>query len=317
MPHTETDGARGLEEPVDRLLLLGSSLRGAAGGHRIGRLEADTDPAGGVGRLEGRSWKTERRGHVAVEADDPASFLPGQVGDGSGDHQLPLAENRHPVAELLHLAEEVAVDEHRHPATPLLEEEVADLFPPHRIDPVGRFVEEQHARAVEEGLRQPEALLHPLRIPADAKLLPPGEAEHVEKLGGPTTAVATGNPLERTVEVEEAGARVVLGEAVILRQIPHLPAGRERADRPAEERRGSSRRGDEAEEDLDQRRLAGAVLAQKAEQRRRFHVEAHPPEGAVGTVLFFELFDGNDHGSRSYQTAPVEGWVGRRLPTGA
>ena len=160
---------------------------------------------------------------------------------------------------------------------------------------------------MEEGLGQPQPLLHPLGVAADAELFPAGEAEEIEELGGAATALAAGDPLEGAVEVEEARARVVLGEAVVLGQIADLAAGGEGADRLAEEDSLSGRRGNEAEEDLDERRFSRAVLAEEAEQRGRLDVEAHPPEGPMRAVLFFELFDGNNHGERSYQTGTVGG----------
>ena len=205
----------------------------------------------------------------------------------------------------------MAVDEHRHAATAFLEEEIADLLPSHRIDAVGRLVEKQDPGTVEEGLGEAEPLLHPLGVTADAELFPAGEAEDVEELGGPPPPLAAGDPLEAAVEVEEARAGVVFGEAVILRQVADLAAGFEGADRLTEEGSLSRRRGDKAEEDLDERCFPRAILAEEAEERGRLHVEAHPPEGPIGAVLFFKLFDGNDHGVRSYQTATVAAVMGR------
>ena len=205
----------------------------------------------------------------------------------------------------------MAVDEHRHAAAAFFEEQITDLLSPHRIDAVGRLVEKQDAGTVKEGLREPQPLLHPLGVAADPQLLPAGEAEEVEELGGAATALAAGDTLEGAVEVEEARARVILGEAVVLGQIADLAPGGEGADRLAEEGGLSGRRGDEAEEDLDERRLPRAVLAEEAEQRGRFDIEADPPEGPVGPVLFFEVVDGNDHGIQSYQTATVGDVTGR------
>ena len=307
MAQPQPRGAGRGEKGVDRLVGLGRR----EGGRAVGRVEADPESAPPLDRLDRRAGKAERHRHPTIEGDQPACLLPRQIGDGAGDHEFPLAQDRHPIAELLDFAEEMAVDEHRHAAAAFLEKKIADLLPPHRINAVGRLVQEQDTGTVEEGLREPQPLFHPLGVAADPQLLPAGEAEEIEELGGAPTALAAGDPLEGAVEVEEARARVIVGEAVVFGQIADLATGGEGADRLAEEGSLSGRRGNEAEEDLDERRFPRAVLAEEAEQRGRFDVEADPPEGPVGAVVFFEVFDGNDHSDRSYQTATVGDVTGR------
>ena len=59
----------------------------------------------------------------------------------------------------------------------------ADFAAADRIDAVGRLVEEDDFRVVEDGLGDAEALLHALGIGADFVVHPALEADHLQHLG--------------------------------------------------------------------------------------------------------------------------------------
>ena len=71
------------------------------------------------------------------------------------------------VGELLHLAEDVARDEHRLAGRGEVAEGLAHGHDAGRIEPVGRLVEQEQARIAQQGGRDAQALLHPERVALD------------------------------------------------------------------------------------------------------------------------------------------------------
>ena len=97
------------------------------------------------------------------------------------------------------------------------------------------------------------------------------------------------------VEVEQAGAGVVVGKAVVLGQIADAAAHADGAGRLAEQLALPSVGLGDAEQDLDERRLAGAVLAEQAEDFAALDGQRHALEGLDLAELFDEVF-GGDYG---------------------
>src|SRR2546425_975327 len=113
-------------------------------------------------------------------------------------------------------------------------QDAPDLAAADGIDPVGRLIEEYHIRVVEDRLRDPEALLHPLGIRADLVVHAAHEAHHAEHLGNLSPPLAPRNSQKAAVELQETGTRVVVREAVILRQVANEFADGRLAGRLAE-----------------------------------------------------------------------------------
>src|SRR5262249_27285363 len=100
------------------------------------------------------------------------------------------------------------------------------------------------------------------------------------------------------VEVEQRDPGVVIGETVVLGQVADAPADRRSPGRLVEDGRLPVGGADNAEQDLDERRLAGAVLPQQAEDFAALDRERDALEGADPAVLLGELI-GDDDGHRA------------------
>ena len=105
----------------------------------------------------------------------------------------PLVQDRHPVGDHLDLAEQVRVDEDRPPLALELQEQVADLLAADRVHAVGRLVQEDHLRVVEERLGDPQPLLHPLGVGADLGVHPLAQADDLQRLGDPLASARPGS----------------------------------------------------------------------------------------------------------------------------
>ncbi len=76
-------------------------------------------------------------------------------------HDLAPDEDRHPIADRLHLVEEVAGEQNGHPLV-LGEalDQVEHLHHTLGVDGGGGLVEDQHRRAFDQGVGHPKTLLH-------------------------------------------------------------------------------------------------------------------------------------------------------------
>ena len=68
-------------------------------------------------------------------------------------HQLPLPEDGHPVAQRLHLAQDVRREEHRLAAIARLVDAEPECLLHQRIEPAGRLVEDQQLGPGSSGRR--------------------------------------------------------------------------------------------------------------------------------------------------------------------
>ena len=112
--------------------------------------------------------------------------------------------------------------------------QVADFAAADRIDAVGRLVEEDHVRLVQQRLGDAEALFHALGVGANLVVHPSLEADRFQHFRDALAAYAGRDAQQGAVEIEQTGAGVVVGKAMVLRQIadaaceprPCRPAGR-------------------------------------------------------------------------------------------
>ena len=139
-----------------------------------------------------------------------------------------------------------------------------------RIEAVRRLVEEEQPRVVDERLGQLDALLHAGRVAADLAVALLVQPDVAEDLGRPLARGVRRQPRDAAHVGHELGRRHVGRQAVVLGHVAdeladlgavpgHVQV--EHDGRPAGRR-------DEAEQDLDQRRLAGAVRADQADDAR-------------------------------------------------
>jgi len=140
----------------------------------------------------------------------------------------------------------------------------------------------------------PRALLHALGVGADLVVLAADQADDFQHLRDALAAAGGGHVEEGAVEVEQAGAGVVVGEAVVFGQVTDAAADRGGAGRLVEHEGGAVGRPDDAEQHLDERGLAGAVLAQQAEDLAALDGQRDAPEGLDLAVGFDEVVGSDD-----------------------
>jgi hypothetical protein len=185
----------------------------------------------------------------------------------------------------------------------------ADLAAADRVHAVGRLVEEDHVGVVQQRLGDPQPLLHALGVGADLGVPPPLQADHLQHL------LAAGLPLpapqaeQLPVEVQEAGAGVVVGEAVVLGEVADLLPDADRAGGLVEQVGVAVGLLGDAEQDLDERRLAGAVLAEEAVDLALLDGERHALQRLDAAVALDQALGFDDrHGTISRRL----GWVDTR-----
>ena len=105
-----------------------------------------------------------------------------QVLDPARRRDAAGAQHGDAVARALDLGEQVRVEQHGLSPLRLLLEEVADLAPADRIHAVGRLVEEQHLRIVDERRREAQPLRHALGELLHADVRPFREPDALEQL---------------------------------------------------------------------------------------------------------------------------------------
>ena len=214
----------------------------------------ESGPVGGVDHGRIVAGLREPR-HVALVDEAPA-----------GDDE----QRRH---GLLHFGQHVRRDEDR-PALPRERpEEAAQPADALGVEPVRRFVEDQHAGVAEQGVRESEALAHAERESAD---LPPrdiGEADEAEHLVDAPLRDARGTRVHAEV-VHGRAARV---EARRLERGTHRVQGMgEIGVALAADGRGARGGPHEPQHDAQARGLAGAVRAEEAGHGARLHARREP-----------------------------------------
>ena len=112
-------------------------------------------------------------------------------------------QDGHPVAHLLDLGELVAGDEHRPAFLAKAAEQIPDLLDPRGIKAVGRFVQDQQRRILEQGGGDAEPLLHPKGIGLHRVARSPSQPDPIHR----GRHVLPSVPLDagQELEVEPAG----------------------------------------------------------------------------------------------------------------
>ena len=206
-------------------------------------------------------------------------------------HDLATLDDHDPVADPLHLLEVVGRDDDVHAELGAdAADEIEHLRPLHRVEPVGRLVEEDDLGVV--GDRGGE--LHALPLPrghrpdgAEALL---AEADQPERVVGALHGRAARQQVHLGEVTDEIGRGQLRRQIVVLGRVAdarsQLEPGRRRI--LAEHGQLAGVPGAEPEEDGDERRLAGAVRAEQAgdpgadlgveaRERDRLAVALHDP----------------------------------------
>jgi hypothetical protein len=188
-----------------------------------------------------------------------------------------LADQEDAAAEPLDVLHVVAREQHGGPVLPaVLEQEVAHGPLRHQVEPDRRFVQEHHARAVQQ--RGDQLHLHPLaeREPAHGHVQLVADREERGQLLQARTEGRLGDPVDVLVQQEAVrGGEVPPQLRLLAHQEGHLPAevvvALPRAE--AEHARVSGRGVDDPREHLHERGLAGAVRPHEADDLALLHAE--------------------------------------------
>ncbi len=118
-------------------------------------------------------------GHVAdlQQAVDPAQLL-----------QLALVQDGDPVADVLHVGQQVAAHEDRLALVAQLEDQVLHLARADRVQAGGRLVEHDQLGVVDQGLGQADAAGHALGVFLQLPPLGPVQPDHLDQVGDPLAA---------------------------------------------------------------------------------------------------------------------------------
>ena len=207
---------------------------------------------------------------------------------GRADGQDPAAvDDRDPVAQLVGLGHVVGREEDRPARDGRLpgEDQLADRASGGDVQAERRLVEEEDPRVVEQAAREVHLLALAGREGADLLLALLVEPDRVDQLVDPVPAVAR----RQAVELAEHPELLADGQDAVARLLAagdhvHDPADLLGLadDVEAEDPRRPLGRQEQRRQDLDQRRLAGAVRAEQAEELAGLDLEVDAVEGDDG-----------------------------------
>ena len=193
------------------------------------------------------------------------------------------------------------------------EDQLEHLVAAGRVEAVRRLVEEQQARVVDERLGELDPLLHPGRVAADRPVALLVQPDVAEDLGGPLASRGARQARHQREVRDDLRRRDVRGKAVVLGHVADELAdvGALRPDVEVEDRRLAARRIDQAEQDLEQGALAGAVRADEADDPP-VDVDREPVEGSDAARVALRQRPDRDQGHRRRVTEPEAEGPGRR-----
>ena len=207
-------------------------------------------------------------------------------------HDASAVDDDGPRAHHLHFLEDVGGKNDRfvfaHPP-----DERTHLMLLVRIESIGRLVEDQHRRIMQNGLRQTGAVTVTLRQRVDALV-----NDRLEKTRGDGALhgileLATAQAARLAAKPEKPGNGHVAVARRILRQVSDQPLGFHRLLFDIEVahlgRTGGWR--EETGDDPHGRRLAGAVGSEKTEDFPLVDTKGHPVYRGFGTEIFLQIID--------------------------
>jgi hypothetical protein len=206
------------------------------------------------------------------------------------------------VAHLLDLAQQVAGHEHGPALVAQATQEAPDIPDPRRIQAVGRLVEHQQLRILQQRRCQPQALLHPQRVRRQAIVGPIGKAHTLQRLVNRRFRDSFGTRQQAEVPPPRETEKQGLG----LDHRPHpalhpieLALG-VHTENPA----AAGGRTGQPQEVANRGRLARAVGTEEAEHSSRRHTQVQPVDrhrrrSPPAAVLLAETLD-RDHRRRRH-----------------
>ncbi len=190
-------------------------------------------------------------------------------------------DDRDPVADHLHVREDVGVHEDGLALRVESQDEIADLLAADRIEAAHGLVEEHDLRIVDQRLRDADALEHPLGVGPQTRVLGVGKADLLEERLDALFVFARSVPGQLRVEGQELATRQVVVEVGVLGEEADVLPVRAFRHIVAEDGRRSLGRVDQTHQDLQCGGLARAVGPDKAEYLPLVHFEGNPVENAL------------------------------------
>src|SRR5439155_11372399 len=169
---------------------------------------------------------------------------------------------------------------HRRPVLlRFIAKKIADLATTDRIDAVGRFVEQQNVRTVNERAGEAEPLRHSFREFLDANVRPLRDANALEKHHRSRGDVVLRHSRHSSEDRECLSRGEITGDLVSFRQITDMPAALGIGDRQIVNARLARGRARESEKNFDGRRFSGAVRTEETKQLAFADGESDAVEG--------------------------------------
>ena len=192
----------------------------------------------------------------------------------------PAVDDPDGIADSLHVFKDVRRHENRRLPTQA-GDELEHVAPTERVEGRARLVEEEDPRRADDGLGDSESLNHTARVATDPAAAGTSQSGHLEQLVGAPAGRSAARAEQLSGEDEEFPPSHPGIETRILAQVADLrPQARRRVHYRFASHPGlSGRRLDEADQDLDRRRLSRPVRAEEAEHRALGHVEVKAVEG--------------------------------------
>ena len=204
---------------------------------------------------------------------------PEQVAERAHLEEPARTQDRHPVAQRLGVGEDVRREEDGLPRLAQAEDDVPDEPPADRVEAGHRLVEDDQLGVVDQGLREPGPLHHPLGEAAERGVRGPLQPHERQERPGPLAADGCSQAEEPARVVEVLGRREVVVEVGVLREVSRAEAPGPRRERLAQHAGFSPVGLQEADEQLEGRGLAGAVRADVPEDLVRPDLEIEVLQG--------------------------------------
>ncbi len=254
-----------------------------------------------------------REHHVAVQVVTVQEVL-----DAALVADPALHDDRDAVADHLDVGQDVGIHEYRLALGSEAQNDVADLLAADRVETAHRLVEEDHLGVVHQRLGDAHPLQHALRVGAKPRVGRVLEAHPLEQLVHASCAPRRLEAGEPRVEVEYLAAGQVGVEPGVLRQEADVLAERALRHVAAQHPGLAAGRPDQPHQQLEGRRLAGAVRTDEAEDLAAAHRERQAVEHALAphsearaeVLDYVEDFD-DVTGLSGHQTPPPAGWMTR------
>ena len=241
---------------------------------------------------------------VATDVDpEPVRGSGQEIVQVPGGDLMSAVEDHNVFADCLDVGQEVArQDDVTTWGTRDRAHQVEHFRPAPRVQTRRGLIEDVQLRVVHHGLSELHLLLHARRVLRDlavALFLDPDELQHVMRAADRTVRV---EPAHAAHEGDEADARHIRDQAIMLGHVADALAQRHAVeDVAAEDLRGSRGGLEEAQEQPEERRLAGAVWADESDRSLR-NRDGKVVDGADFAEHLGEVLSLNEHDRPLHRT---------------